>query len=200
LKWLGLALLLLLGVAIAVAEIQGARAAREAAKLTTLGGYRPPAGMLVCGDIWSAACAQEAADRIDVPVAWLPPPAGFSFMWLEASPVARGEVAKRIASEYLASDDVDLVLTTQPSGPWQPENERLVATYVENGTTVEAYQDLHGYGQDDPGAPTTLTLRWRHEGRQYELFVISHCLLERLILNPTDFAALVARVQYATPP
>src|SRR5207245_2879231 len=181
-----------------IALIENARAVREARKITALGSYRPPANMLMCEGALTPACAQQAADRVQLPVAWLPPPAGYQFRWLAAGPTVKTAATNRIAFESLTSNVVDLELDSQPRGPWQPGNERLVGSYVENGTIVNVYQDLYGYGPDQPD-PTTLTLRWQHEGRQYQLFVSLHYLLQRLALKPAKFVGIVASVKYATP-
>jgi hypothetical protein len=199
LRWVGLALGGAVGVLVVVSAIETAAAVHHAQKVTALGPYRPPASAVVCEQALNEACAQRAATRVQLPVAWLPAPRGYGFKWLVALSTEGVPPTKWEAFEALSSSTVDLQVSTQPQGPWQPGNERLIGTYVEHDTTVYAYQDLYGYGPSDPPGPTTMTLRWLHGGIQYQLSVGPHYLLQRLVLHASDFARFVAEVRYAAP-
>jgi hypothetical protein len=202
LKWMAIAVAVLLLTTVTVGSILGAIAVREAqgilgqTKRVTFAAQPSPAA-IVCREVMTESCAKEAATRIGVPVGWIPPPPGYRLQWLAAVGSTTVPKAHRIAFEKLTTGHIDLQLETQPAGTWGLRNEQL-GTFVENGDTVSAYRDLYGYNPDVP-EPTTLTLRWQHDGIQYSMLVSPHFFLDRLSLNPSLFAPLVARIIYTRP-
>ena len=184
----------LFGVALVVGAIRTGNALRQVQQPTL--GIKPPAHAVVCRTEMTPACAREAAKRVHLTVAWIPVPAGYRLQWLGAAGDPKGPRKHRIAFESMTTGSVDMELDTQPGGPWQPANERLIGTYLEAGTVVTAYHELILSEPD----PTTLTLRWRHRHTQYQLWVSSTTLFDRLQPDPARSAALVAGVRYANPP
>jgi len=173
-----------------------ARAVHEAQKLTTLGPPLFPNKYATCHDAVTPACTNEAARRNQMPVAWLPVPSGYRLKWVMATG-AKVDRNRRFAEEVVTGDRVDLSLSTQPPGPWQPGNEQLVGTYTENGDVVRAYRDRPQSGAMKFSA---ITYRWMHDGIQYQLWVSPHYMLDTRPIDAGTYASLLANVRYAQPP
>jgi hypothetical protein len=147
----------------------------------------PPRQVIMCDSGPTSACAAKAARTAQSTVAWMHPPTGYQLRWLVA---VGGEGRRSLAFEYLVSDSFRLELESD-SDPTHPldYDAHIGATFDVNGTQVSAYVP------NDPTFPM-LTLAWIHEGMEYRLYVMPVSPFDPPIINPAEFAPLVANVRY----
>jgi hypothetical protein len=139
----------------------------------------------------TSACAAEAARMARSTVAWIRPPTGYELRWLAA---IGGKDRRSFAFEYLVSDRFALELASDPDPTRALDyNAHVEATFEVDGTHVSAYVP------NDPTLPE-LTLAWSHQRLQYRLYVMPLSPFDPAVIDPADFAPLVASVRYVSPP
>ena len=150
----------------------------------------PPRQAIMCDSGPTSACAAKAARTAQSTVAWMPAPTGYQLRWLLA---VGGEGRRSLAFEYLVSDRFRLELESDPD-PTHPldYNAHIGDTFDIDGTQVSAYV---------PNEATypMLTLAWTHEDMEYRLYVMPVSLFDPPIINPAEFAPLVANARYESP-
>jgi hypothetical protein len=119
----------------------------------------PPARMVICRGEMDAACAQDAADRAGIPIAWMPVPQGYRLSWVIA---ARASNEAATASQYFVDADggAGAIEVSSLVPPLGPSSDRVIGS-ASNGTDTATVQ------RDDLFGVTELT--WDHDGLTYEL-------------------------------
>jgi hypothetical protein len=104
-----------------------------------------------------------------------------------------GEGRRSLAFEYLVSDSFSLELESDPDRSHPLDyNAHIGATFDIDGTQVSTYVP------NDATFPM-LTLAWTHEEMEYRLYVMPVSPFDPPIINPAEFAPLVANVRYDSP-
>jgi hypothetical protein len=127
----------------------------------------PPSELTVCEGEMTEACAQDAAERSGLPVAWMPAPQGYRLAWVIAEEGSAGNAAGPLlgegywsASFQSVDSQTSIELTGFPGGesavPLPPDG----AETVTNGEDTATIQEMD---------PQFISLFWTHDGNAYML-------------------------------
>lgn len=120
---------------------------------------QPPARLVICREEMDESCAQEAADRAGIPIAWMPAPDEYRLAWMIAG---RGSNGQSTASQYFveaeggaAAIEVSTILPALA-----PSTDPVMGTVSDaTDTATIRRNDLFGVTE----------LSWSHEGITYVL-------------------------------
>ena len=156
-------------------------------------GSPPPRLLVNCAAGQPQACAEKAANRVGVPVAWMTPPTGVQLRWFLAIAPSRsqGQARDGYAYEEMSSDHTVLELFTQPAPGLAPSPGELKGAQTVNGVSVRIF--------DSGSVPRTVTFVWTMHGVSYQLFVGPVHIIENELPSTDDLLRLIGDVRYSAP-
>jgi hypothetical protein len=120
----------------------------------------PPARLVTCRGAMDAACAQTAADRIGITVAWLDAPPGYRLEWMLANDRTVSTEVGVIASQYFLGSDgrgmFEVVTSVPPIGDGPPPTR---AQSLSHGADTGSLWVDARFG--------IVSIEWTHEGIVY---------------------------------